>query len=138
MLTLLMLSLLFWNICCGIRLLVYICSLIIYLFYLFIFIYSGDYNTKSRLEKYLVSGEIMRKESLRNSSVPCLPLESDLEEGEIYCVESTGAIVTLSSSIGLIYFYCSRLPSDGLVLFSVSVCSMLVYYFIHSLSWFYF
>ena len=70
-------------------------------------------NTQSRLKKYLASGDIMRKESLRHASLPCVPLESDLQDGDFYCVESTGAIVTLSSSISLIYFYCSRLPADG-------------------------
>lgn len=54
----------------------------------------------------------MRKESLRHASLPCVPLESDLQEDDFYCVESTGAVVSLSSSISLIYFYCSRLPSD--------------------------
>ncbi|PON59109.1 Endoribonuclease Dicer-like [Parasponia andersonii] len=74
---------------------------------------SGDLSTKSRLEKYLASGEIMRRESLLHASDPCISRESDLQEGDLYRVESTGATVTLSSSIGLIYFYCSRLPSDG-------------------------
>ncbi|XP_062084109.1 endoribonuclease Dicer homolog 2 [Humulus lupulus] len=74
---------------------------------------SGDQGTKYRFEKYLASGEIMRKESLLHASDPCVPLESDFPEGGFYRVESTGAIVTLSSSVGLIYFYCSRLPSDG-------------------------
>ncbi|XP_054796957.1 endoribonuclease Dicer homolog 2 isoform X2 [Prosopis cineraria] len=74
---------------------------------------SGDLATRSRLEKYLTSGEIMRKECLRHSSLPCEPFNSDLYNKETYCVESTGAIVNLSSSIGLIYLYCSRLPADG-------------------------
>ncbi|KAJ7978287.1 Endoribonuclease Dicer-like [Quillaja saponaria] len=73
---------------------------------------SGDSSTHSRLKKYLASGDIMRKESLRHSSLPCASLETDLYHEESYCVESTGAIATLSSSISLIYFYCSRLPSD--------------------------
>ncbi|XP_048324502.2 endoribonuclease Dicer homolog 2 isoform X1 [Ziziphus jujuba] len=73
---------------------------------------SGDLSTYSRLEKYLGSGEIMRKESLSHASLPCSPVESDLCDGYFYCVESTGAIVTLHSSVRLIYFYCSRLPSD--------------------------
>lgn len=73
---------------------------------------SGDLKTQSRLKKYLDSGEIMRKESLRHASLPCVPLETDLQEEDFYCVESTGAVVSLSSSISLIYFYCSRLPSD--------------------------
>ncbi|KAF4391118.1 hypothetical protein F8388_009540 [Cannabis sativa] len=74
---------------------------------------SGDHDTKCRFEKYLASGEIMRKESLQHAHDPCVPLKMNFQEGEFYRVESTGAIVTLSSSIGLIYFYCSRLPSDG-------------------------
>lgn len=86
--------------------------------YFQLFYYSGDHNTQSRLKNYLASGEIMRKESLRHASLPCEPLDSDLQEGDFYCVESTGAIITLSSSINLIYFYCSRLPSDGSVLFA--------------------
>lgn len=57
----------------------------------------------------------MRNESLCHASLPCLPFRSDYDE-ESYCVESTGAVVTLSSSVGLIYFYCSRLPSDWLVI----------------------
>ncbi|CAL0334495.1 unnamed protein product [Lupinus luteus] len=72
---------------------------------------SGDSVTHSRLEKYLASGDIMRKESLRQSSIPCGSLEQLPEE--VYRVESTGAIVNLSSSITLIYLYCSWLPSDG-------------------------
>lgn len=57
----------------------------------------------------------MRKESLRHSSLPCTPLEIDLQDDDFYRVESTGASLSLASSIGLVYFYCSRLPSDGLV-----------------------
>ncbi|CAN1345523.1 Endoribonuclease Dicer homolog 2 [Linum perenne] len=75
---------------------------------------SGDISTQSRLEKYLSSGEIMRSESLRHASTPCSPLGSELsDEEETYRVESTGAVVTSAYSIELIYFYCSRLPSDG-------------------------
>ncbi|PRQ41503.1 putative ribonuclease III post-transcriptional gene silencing PAZ-Argonaute family [Rosa chinensis] len=74
---------------------------------------SGDSNTHSRLQNYLASGDIMRKESLRHSSLPCSLLEIDLQDDGFYRVESTGASLTLESSIGLMYFYCSRLPSDG-------------------------
>ncbi|KAJ1414388.1 Ribonuclease III domain [Sesbania bispinosa] len=73
---------------------------------------SGDSVTRSRLEKYLSSGDMMRKESLRHSSLLCDPSESDLHE-ETYRVASTGAIVNLSSSITLLHLYCSRLPADG-------------------------
>ncbi|XP_010549776.1 PREDICTED: endoribonuclease Dicer homolog 2 isoform X2 [Tarenaya hassleriana] len=73
---------------------------------------SGDLSTHSRLMNYLSSGNIMRRESLLHASVPCQPLPDDTCE-EFYRVAGTGASVTLSSSVNLIYFYCSRLPSDG-------------------------
>ncbi|CAJ1794964.1 unnamed protein product [Sphenostylis stenocarpa] len=74
---------------------------------------SGDSVTCSRLEKYLASADIMRKESLRHSTLTRDPLESDDFDKEAYHVSSTGAIANLSSSISLIYLYCSRLPADG-------------------------
>ncbi|TQD69694.1 hypothetical protein C1H46_044773 [Malus baccata] len=74
---------------------------------------SGDSSTHSRVQNYLASGAIMRKESLRHSSLACTPLEIDLQDDDFYRVESTGASLSLASSIGLMYFYCSRLPSDG-------------------------
>ncbi|KAK1360669.1 hypothetical protein POM88_045143 [Heracleum sosnowskyi] len=55
----------------------------------------------------------MRQESLRHAAVPCQPLDTEIYNEEFYQVDTTGAIVTLSSSVSLIYFYCSRLPSDG-------------------------
>ncbi|MBA0596610.1 hypothetical protein Gorai_013423 [Gossypium raimondii] len=55
----------------------------------------------------------MRKESLRHASNPCSPLSKGLDDEEFYQVASTGACMTLSSSVGLMYFYCSRLPADG-------------------------
>ncbi|ESW19460.1 hypothetical protein PHAVU_006G127100 [Phaseolus vulgaris] len=74
---------------------------------------SGDSATCSRLEKYLTSGDIMRKEALRHSSLPCDPLEGDQFDEETYRVASTDAFANLSSSISLIHLYCSRLPADG-------------------------
>jgi hypothetical protein len=84
-------------------------------------IYSEDFATQYRLEKYLAGGDIMRKASLGHSSLPCSPLQSDLNDEEVYSVESTGASVTLSSSVGLLYIYCSRLPSDRLVYSSLLI-----------------
>ncbi|KAG9447410.1 hypothetical protein H6P81_013538 [Aristolochia fimbriata] len=72
---------------------------------------SGDSSALSKIQNYLSSGEMMRKESHRLASVPCPLPEGD--NNEEYRVESTGAVVTLSSSISVIYFYCSKLPSDG-------------------------
>ncbi|KAL9427016.1 hypothetical protein AB3S75_033741 [Citrus x aurantiifolia] len=74
---------------------------------------SGDSITQSRLENYLVSGDTMRKEALSHASLPCSPLNNHMYGEDLYHVESSGAIATLSSSVHLIHFYCSRLPSDG-------------------------
>ncbi|KAL6980467.1 hypothetical protein U1Q18_022105 [Sarracenia purpurea var. burkii] len=74
---------------------------------------SGDTSTLARVQNYIASGEIMREQSLRHASVPCSPLDSELLNEASYRVESTGATVNLSSSVAKIYFYCSRLPSDG-------------------------
>ncbi|XP_060186301.1 endoribonuclease Dicer homolog 2-like isoform X1 [Lycium barbarum] len=74
---------------------------------------SGDSSTLTRMQSYMASGEIMRQESLRHASIPCSPLDDELLVERCYKVESTGAVVTLSSSVSLLYFYCSRLPSDG-------------------------
>ncbi|PPR81130.1 hypothetical protein GOBAR_AA39584 [Gossypium barbadense] len=73
---------------------------------------TGDFSTHSRLKNYLTSGDVMRKESLCHASDPCSPLSNDLCDEEFYHVASTGAFMTPSSSVGLIYFYCSRLPTD--------------------------
>ncbi|WCJ38880.1 dicer-like 2 [Euphorbia peplus] len=74
---------------------------------------NGDSSTYSKLRKFLASGEIMRNESLRYASVPCLPPKCEFDDDEYYCVESTEAKACLASSVSLIHFYCSRLPSDG-------------------------
>ncbi|KAK6775177.1 hypothetical protein RDI58_026178 [Solanum bulbocastanum] len=73
---------------------------------------KGDDATLTRMQNYMASGEIMRQESLRHASIPCSP-HDELYDEPCYKVESTGAVVTLSSSVSLLYFYCSRLPSDG-------------------------
>ncbi|GER28274.1 dicer-like 2 protein [Striga asiatica] len=71
-----------------------------------------DSSALSRVNKYLASGDIMRKECLSHSHLPCEPLQSEMYGESWYEVKSTGAIVTMSSSVGLLYYYCSRLPSD--------------------------
>ncbi|GJN24154.1 hypothetical protein PR202_gb11876 [Eleusine coracana subsp. coracana] len=74
--------------------------------------YRGDVEALSKTEKFLSSGQMMREESLRLAPAICQPLENTLCDEEYYCVESTGALVTLNSSVPLIYFFCSKLPSD--------------------------
>ncbi|TVU03862.1 hypothetical protein EJB05_50575 [Eragrostis curvula] len=72
----------------------------------------GDAEALSKTEKFLSSGQMMREESLRLAPTICQPLESTLCDEEYYRVESTGALVTLNSSVPLIYVFCSKLPSD--------------------------
>jgi endoribonuclease Dicer len=77
----------------------------------------GDANALSKTEKFLESGQIMREESQRLESTCCQPLPNTLCNKEFYRVQSTGAIVTLNSSVALIYLFCSKLPSDESVFF---------------------
>ncbi|OQU91442.1 hypothetical protein SORBI_3001G180000 [Sorghum bicolor] len=72
----------------------------------------GDANALSKTEEFLESGQIMREESQRLESTFYQPLPNTLCNEEFYGVQSTGAIVTLNSSVQLIYFFCSKLPSD--------------------------
>ncbi|KAG8390726.1 hypothetical protein BUALT_Bualt01G0113400 [Buddleja alternifolia] len=74
---------------------------------------SDDCSALARVDNYLSSGNIMRRECLSHADIPCEPLENEMYGEAWYKVESTGAIVTLRSSVQLLYFYCSRLPSDG-------------------------
>lgn len=72
----------------------------------------SDVNAISKVQTYLNSGDMMREQSLQLASLPCDPIKDNLLSTDFYCVATTGAIVTLNSSVQLIYFYCSRLPSD--------------------------
>ncbi|KAK2990486.1 hypothetical protein RJ640_011653 [Escallonia rubra] len=54
---------------------------------------SEDSSTLSRVENYLSSGDVMRKESLRHASIPCEPVQRDLYNEMFYEVEGTGAKV---------------------------------------------
>ncbi|XP_076928332.1 endoribonuclease Dicer homolog 2-like [Bidens hawaiensis] len=74
---------------------------------------SEDPKTLEKVRNYLKSGDIMREESLIHASEPCTPLNNDILNEARFCVESTGASLSLSSSISMVYLYCSRLPSDG-------------------------
>ncbi|XP_051121429.1 endoribonuclease Dicer homolog 2 isoform X2 [Andrographis paniculata] len=74
---------------------------------------SGDGPARARVESYLSGVDIMRRECVEHYDVPCEPLGDEMHGEPWYEVESTKAIVTLSSSVSLLYYYCSRLPSDG-------------------------
>ncbi|PWA72681.1 dicer-like 2 [Artemisia annua] len=74
---------------------------------------SGDVETLEKVNNYLNSSQIMRDESLSHASELCGTPDSEIFNEPVYRVESTGASLRLSSSISMVYFYCSRLPSDG-------------------------
>ncbi|CAK7348610.1 unnamed protein product [Dovyalis caffra] len=63
------------------------------------------------------SEETLRKEAIERTDLSHLKDTSrliavDSIPGTVYQVESTGAVVSLNSAVGLIHFYCSQLPSD--------------------------
>ncbi|XP_058723585.1 endoribonuclease Dicer homolog 2-like, partial [Vicia villosa] len=65
---------------------------------------SGDSVTRSRLEKYLDGGDMMRKESLRYSSLPCECLESDLFHNQAYRV-AFNYILSINAYLRLDMFF---------------------------------
>ncbi|XP_048230330.1 endoribonuclease Dicer homolog 1 isoform X2 [Ricinus communis] len=63
------------------------------------------------------SEETLRREAIERTDLSHLKdtsrlISVDSVPGTVYQVESTGAIVSLNSAVGLIHFYCSQLPSD--------------------------
>ncbi|GAV80355.1 dsrm domain-containing protein/DEAD domain-containing protein/Helicase_C domain-containing protein/Ribonuclease_3 domain-containing protein/PAZ domain-containing protein/dsRNA_bind domain-containing protein [Cephalotus follicularis] len=63
------------------------------------------------------SEETLRKEAIERTDISHIKDTSRLISvqtvpGTVYQVESTGAIVSLNSAVGLIHFFCSQLPSD--------------------------
>lgn len=63
------------------------------------------------------SEETLRKEAIERTDLSHLKDTSRLIAvesipGTVYQVESTGAVVSLNSAVGLVHFYCSQLPSD--------------------------
>ncbi|XP_078448169.1 dicer-like 1 isoform X2 [Wolffia australiana] len=63
------------------------------------------------------SEDTLRKEAIERTDLSHLKDSSkltsaDMLPGSLYRVESTGAIVSLNSAVGLIHLYCSQLPSD--------------------------
>lgn len=63
------------------------------------------------------SEETLRKEAIERTDLSHLdgiPMLNPIHTSpdSMYQVESTGAVVSLNSAVGLIHFYCSQLPSD--------------------------
>ncbi|KAG0473214.1 hypothetical protein HPP92_015071 [Vanilla planifolia] len=77
----------------------------------------GNLSHETFLKNARNSEETLRKEALERTDISHLkgnPRLTSVEAvpGSIYQVESTGAVVSLNSAVGLIHFYCSQLPSD--------------------------
>ncbi|CAA0826798.1 Endoribonuclease Dicer homolog 1 [Striga hermonthica] len=69
------------------------------------------------LKNARISEETLRKEAIQRTDISHIKDTSSMNSAEaladsVYQVESTGAVVSLNSAVGLIHFYCSQLPSD--------------------------
>ncbi|KAG9131479.1 hypothetical protein Leryth_015296 [Lithospermum erythrorhizon] len=77
----------------------------------------GNISHEAFLRNARNSEETLRKEAIERTDISHLKGTSKLisveaTPGTVYQVESTGAVVSLNSAVGLIHLYCSQLPSD--------------------------
>lgn len=77
----------------------------------------GNLSHQTFLRNARNSEETLRKEAIERTDLSHLKGTSklttvDTTPGSVYQVESTGAVVSLNSAVGLVHFYCSQLPSD--------------------------
>ncbi|TYI19298.1 hypothetical protein ES332_A07G155600v1 [Gossypium tomentosum] len=77
----------------------------------------GNLSHATFLRNARNSEETLRKEAIERTDLSHLKdtsrlISVDMVPGSVYQVESTGAIVSLNSAVGLVHFYCSQLPSD--------------------------
>nr|GME03909.1 endoribonuclease Dicer homolog 1 [Ipomoea batatas] len=77
----------------------------------------GNLSHETFLRNARNSEETLRKEAIERTDISHLKGASNLVStealpGTVYQVESTGAVVSLNSAVGLIHFYCSQLPTD--------------------------
>ncbi|XP_051136464.1 endoribonuclease Dicer homolog 1 isoform X2 [Andrographis paniculata] len=77
----------------------------------------GNLSHLAFLKNARNSEETLRKEAVERTDISHLKDTCNVNSGEpvagtMYQVESTGAVVSLNSAVGLIHFYCSQLPSD--------------------------
>nr|XP_010934025.1 endoribonuclease Dicer homolog 1 [Elaeis guineensis] len=77
----------------------------------------GNVSHETFLRNARNSEETLRKEAIERTDLSHLKgtprlATADTSTGSMYQVESTGAVVSLNSAVGLIHFYCSQLPSD--------------------------
>lgn len=83
----------------------------------FVFSLRGNLSHEAFLRNARNSEETLRKEAIERTDLSHLKdisrlISVDTSPGTVYQVESTGAVVSLNSAVGLIHFYCSQLPSD--------------------------
>ncbi|CAK9143613.1 unnamed protein product [Ilex paraguariensis] len=77
----------------------------------------GNLSHEAFLRNARNSEETLRKEAIERTDLSHLQgtlklVSAEATPGTVYQVESTGAVVSLNSAVGLIHFYCSQLPSD--------------------------
>ncbi|ERN08097.1 endoribonuclease Dicer homolog 1 [Amborella trichopoda] len=77
----------------------------------------GNLSHETFLKNARNSEETLRREAIERTDLSHLKGNTKFASvvttpGSVYQVESTGAIVSLNSAVGLIHFYCSQLPSD--------------------------
>lgn len=77
----------------------------------------GNLSHEAFLRNARNSEETLRKEAIERTDLSHLKdtsrlISVDKIPGTVYQVESTGAVVSLNSAVGLVHFYCSQLPSD--------------------------
>ncbi|XP_042041645.1 endoribonuclease Dicer homolog 1-like [Salvia splendens] len=77
----------------------------------------GNLSHMAFLKNARNSEETLRREAIERTDISHLKDNSSINSaediaGSVYQVESTGAVVSLNSAVGLIHFYCSQLPSD--------------------------
>ncbi|KAK1314457.1 hypothetical protein QJS10_CPA06g01908 [Acorus calamus] len=78
----------------------------------FIMLERGNKNHRDLMFDLLRSKNSMFDTSAKRNSDTCIPRLCTEELSDVYCVKSTGAIVTLNSSISVIRKYCDMLPKD--------------------------
>lgn len=84
---------------------------------IFCLVTRGNLSHEAFLRNARNSEETLRKEAIERTDLSHLKdasrlISVDTSPGTVYQVESTGAVVSLNSAVGLIHFYCSQLPSD--------------------------
>lgn len=77
----------------------------------------GNLSHEAFLRNARNSEETLRKEAIERTDLSNLKdtsrlISVDTVQGTVYQVQSTGAVVSLNSAVGLVHFYCSQLPSD--------------------------